>query len=65
MRVIERAGVEPRERITSPVTCNWCGATWSDDYPQLPGDLVWCGECDRDKLEAQLFSGRKEGFSRY
>lgn len=35
--------------VQHDVTCHWCGSTWRDSFPDSPGALVWCGQCDRTR----------------
>lgn len=56
-------GMERRRTNTSRVkqyntkkTCNHCGTTWSDNYPNEPDDILWCGDCDRHETSEAMYS---------
>lgn len=33
------------------VVCSYCGESWRDDHPDMPGAVIWCGTCDRDNYD--------------
>lgn len=34
--------------------CAWCKVAWADDFPDEPGAVLWCGECDRAAVRETL-----------
>lgn len=41
---VHTSRVEPLNRVK---TCGTCGKTWEDNYPDEPGAVLWCGDCER------------------
>lgn len=34
------------------VVCHWCKKFWQDAHPDAPDATIWCGDCDREEIEA-------------